>query len=275
MGGYWTGHTKILLLVGIPCIVTTYTIAVVPCNILYVIAMLDSHYSFGSMLRYEFDVRTWLGTMIIYSLLILYFIVSHIMLCCKSNRGRNIIIYCYLSSIGAGYCALVDLFFCLFATFGFVKLESSSLLLIGQLYKYASLSVGVAWLFTVTAGALLLNTESTCLRVLAPVAGSLISFGLSLFIVLVTDAGYYWRYLTSDYLLAGFVLAFTSLACYLVSYFAEFQKKKILHGYDVFDGSAVSFGRVPTSSTSSTTMLSNTHDSSMYRGYQTEAYSYA
>ncbi|EET02340.1 Hypothetical protein GSB_150093 [Giardia duodenalis] len=275
MGGYWTGHTKILLLVGIPCIVTTYTIAVVPCDILYVTGILNSDYSFGYALRREFDVRAWLGIVIIYSLLILYFIVSHIMLCCKSNKGRNIIIYCYLSSIGAGYCAFVDLFFCLLTVFGLLKLESSSLMLMGQMYKYASLSVGVAWLFTVTAGALLLNTESTCLQALAPVIGSLISFGLSFFIVVITGAGYFRSYTPSDYLTAGFVLAFISLACYLVSYFAEFQKKKILHGYDVFDGSAVSFGRVPTSSTSSTTMLSNTHDSSMYRGYQAEAYSYA
>ena len=275
MGGYWTGHTKILLLVGIPCIVTTYTIAVVPCNILTVTGILNSDYSFSDVLEHYYDARAWLGIVVVQSLLILYFIVSHIMLCCKSNKGRNIIIYCYLSSIGAGYCALVDLFFCLLTVFGLLKLESSSLLLIGNLSKYASLSVGVAWLFTVTAGALLLNTESTCLRALAPVTGSLISFGLSLFIVLITGAGYSMTYLAPYYLIAGFVLAFTSLACYLVSYFAEFQKKKILHGYDVFDGSAVSLGRVPTSSTSSTTVLSNTHDTSMYRGYQTEAYSYA
>ena len=275
MGGYWTGHTKILLLVGIPCIVTTYTIAVVPRDVYYVASALNSNYNFGDAFRYNPAVRTWLGTVVLQSLLILYFIVSHIMLCCKSNRGRNIIIYCYLSSIGAGYCALVDLFFCLLTVCSLFKIKSFSLLLIGNLSKYASLSVGVAWLFTVTAGALLLNTESTCLRALAPIAGSLISFGLSLFIVLISGSGYFEVYPASHYLTAGFSLAFTSLACYLLSYSAEFQKKKILHGYDVFDGSAVSLGRVPTSFTSSTTVLSNTHDSSMYRGYQTEAYSYA
>lgn len=275
MGGYWTGHTKILLLVGIPCIVTTYTIAVVPCNIVTVTGILNSDYSFSDALERYYDVRAWLGIVIIYSLLTLYFIVSHIMLCCKSNKGRNIIIYCYLSSIGSGYCALVDLFFCLLTVFGLIKLNSPPLMLMGQLYKYASLSVGVAWLFTVTAGALLLNTESTCLRVLAPIIGSLISFGLSLFIVLVTGAGYYDPSTTPHFLTAGFSLAFISLACYLVSYFAEFQKKKILHGYDVFDGSGISFGRVPTSSTSSTAMLSKVYDASMSRSYQAEAYSYA
>lgn len=275
MGGYWTGHTKILLLVGIPCIVTTYTIAVVPRNVYYVASALNSNYNFDEEFRYNPAMRTWLGTVVVQSLLILYFIVSHIMLCCKSNKGRNIIIYCYLSSIGAGYCALVDLFSCLLAGFGLFKINSPSLLLIGNLSKYASLSVGVAWLFTVTAGALLLNTESTCLRALAPVAGSLISFGLSLFIVLISGAGYYDSSTIPPFLTAGFSLAFTSLACYLVSYSAEFQKNRILHGYDVFDGSAVSLGRAPTSSTSSTVMLSKVYDASMSRSYQTEAYSYA
>lgn len=74
------------------------------------------------------------------------------------------------------------------------------------------------------------------------------------------------------YLVASFVLAFLSLACYLLAYFVEFQKKKILNRYDVFGGSSTSFGRTPTSST---IVLSTAHDSSMYRGYSNDAYSYA
>ncbi|KAE8304461.1 hypothetical protein GL50803_0095451 [Giardia duodenalis] len=272
MSGYWTGTTKILLLVGIPCIITTYTIAVVPRSLIGVINVLNLEYSFSWKLHFFYEFRAWFGTVIVLSILVLYFFVSHLMLCCSCSKTRNVVVYCYLASIGTGYCAIVDLFSCIVTPF--VNLESAyiSLLLIGDLSKYATLSVGIAWLFTVTAGVLLLNTESACLRALTPTIGSLISFGLPLFIVLINGVGHYNVYTTPHYIIASFVLAFLSLVCYLLAYFVEFQKTKILNKYDVFGGPSTSFGRTPASST---TMLSTAHDSSTYRGYSNDAYLYA
>ncbi|EFO64920.1 Hypothetical protein GLP15_818 [Giardia lamblia P15] len=272
MTRYWTGTTKILLLVGIPCIVTTYTIAVIPRDINLIVRALTDNNGFSSWLLYYSDVRAWLGTVLVLAILILYSLVSHILYCCKCSKSQNVIIYCYLASIGTGYCASVDLFFCLFTTFGSSKIISYSLVLLGDLSRYATLSVGIAWFFTVTVGPLLLNTGSICLKTLTPIIGSLISFGLPLFIVLINGAGLYSTYTTSQYLIAGFILAFLGLVCYLLGYFVEFQKKKILSKYDAFSGSSISFGRTPTSST---TVLSTAHDSSMYRGYSNDAYSYA
>lgn len=271
MGGYWTDNTKILLLVGIPCIITTYTLAVIPYNIAFVSTLLAEDDGFGPKLRYYSDLRAWLGVVIVLSLLVVYFVVCHMLFCCKCSRNRNAIVYCYLASIGTGYCAIMDLFFCILAAFTIVQHSSGYLLIMGGMSKYTSLSVGIAWLFTVTAGAFLLNTESTCLQVLAPIIGSLISFGLPLFIVLISGIGHYNYYSEKYFIVSAFVLGIIGLLCYLLAYFVEFQKKKILNKYNVFSGSSTSFGRTPASST---TTLNNTYDSSAYRAYSNETFSY-
>lgn len=179
MSRYWTGTTKILLLVGIPCIISTYTIAVIPRNLYWV----SDRLNLGSGVGWKSYFSEWCGTIVTLSILVFYSLVSHILYCCKCCKSSTAIIYCYLVSIGVGYCAFVDLFFCILAPSIFSSYDPAFVYIvtIGDFSKYAMLSVGIAWLFTVTAGALLLNTESICLQVLTPMIGSLISFGLPLY----------------------------------------------------------------------------------------------
>lgn len=226
MSRYWSGNTKILLLIGVPCIITTYTIAVVPRNLYVVGGLLHNSSGFDWMLDSSPDFRAWFGVVIVLSLLVIYFIVAHILFCCKCSKNRNASVYCYLSSIGIGYCGVMDLFFCILAPALITQSSAMYFLIMGNMFKYAMLSVGIAWLFTITVGIFFLNSQSNWLRVLTPVIGSLISFGLPLFIVLISGIGFYNMYSDRYFLVSAFVLAILSLICYLLTYFVEFQKKR-------------------------------------------------
>lgn len=272
MGRYWSGRIRMLLLVGLPCIVYSLALGFVPRNIAAVKMHLDrcnkKEKSFGACIfdkAASTDFKMWVGVNMALILLVLYYGVTHSISwcqCLEEHDGCDActdgcqdldgFVYFYLMSIGLGYCALVDLI-CYFAMPFLVTVVSlgkwyrSSMspvvFVLGQYSGYASLCMGVAWILTLTVCLPCVTSRNKCVRSLAPVLGTSLSFGLIFVIIAASSqktmeklkvAHHFEKY---QLMTSGLILAFTNVVCYLLTYLIELRRKSIQESNEQFDDS--------------------------------------
>ncbi|KAE8306021.1 hypothetical protein GL50803_003269 [Giardia duodenalis] len=295
MGRYWSGRIRMLLLVGLPCILCSLALGSMPRNITAVKLHIDrcskEERKFGACVFDEAastDFKIWVGVNMTLILFVLYYGVTHSISwfqclkehgccdcdscdcccycdcdcdcdCCESFdcydactdgcQDLDGFVYFYLMSIGLGYCALVDLI-CYFAMPFLVTVVSlgkwyrSSMspvvFVLGQYSGYASLCMGVAWILTLTVCLPCVTSRNKCVRSLAPVLGTSLSFGLIFVIIAASSqktmeklkvAHHFEKY---QLMTSGLILAFTNVVCYLLTYLIELRRKHIQESNEQF-----------------------------------------